>query len=125
MRAPFFSPYPFYYTLFRRRSDGDWDFFPYLRWGRGYRANAMQRTDLIEAMLRYDLWLCVSLSIVLALATLALSQLLGSDGTTHRGGFADAMSFVLFIAATGVAFLLRLRSIRRLVKNLPSAETAR
>jgi len=124
MRAPFFSLYSLYYALFRPRTDGDWDFFPCLRWGRGYRANALQRTDLIDSMLRYDLGLVVSLSIVLALATLALSQLLGSDGATHKGGLAVAMSFVLFIGAAGITFLLRLRNVRRLVKGLPPAETA-
>jgi hypothetical protein len=83
----------------------------------------MQRTDLIDSMLRHDIGLAVSLSIVLALTSLALSQLLGSDGTTHKGGVADAISFVLFIAVVGIAFLLRFRNIRRLVKNLPSTET--
>jgi hypothetical protein len=118
MRAPFFSPYPVYYALFRRRLDGDWDFFPYLRWGRGYRVNAMQRTELIDSMLRYDLGLAVSLSIVFAVVALALTNLI-----TSGGGLADAILFVLFMGLVGVAVRLRFRSVRRLVENLPPAET--
>jgi hypothetical protein len=124
MRASFFSPYPFYYSFFRRRSDGDWDVFPYLRWGRGYRVNAMQRADLIDSMLRYDLGIGVCFAIVLAGASLALTKMDGFNSGTGRTGIADVLMSVLFLGSIGLFAFLRFRNLRRLVKNLPPAETA-
>jgi membrane protein YdbS with pleckstrin-like domain len=83
----------------------------------------MQRTDLIESMRRYDFGLSVSVAIVLAVASLALAKLVESDGV-HRSGIADAISFVLFIGLVGIAIFLRFRNLRRLIKDLPPAETA-
>jgi len=51
--------------LFRERADGDWDFFPFGRFGRGYRVRSFDKDDLCDALFRFQFALVVILSLVL------------------------------------------------------------
>jgi hypothetical protein len=39
--------------LFRERADGDWDYFPFGRFGRGYRMRSFDIVDLCDALTRF------------------------------------------------------------------------
>ena len=110
--------------LFRERADGDWDYFPFGRFGRGYCVRAFDKDDLWAAMIRFQVVLIVVLSLVFAAVETSISHIVGSGADGFAGKMArTVLSLIAFagVAALGI-FLLRWY-VRGLVKNSPLAET--
>lgn len=117
MKPKLFSTHWYYHALFRQRPDGDWDFCPYGRWGRGYRVSTIQRGELVDSMFRHDLGIIVCVMLILVLGLLAVATT-GWDAS----GVTDAIELVLFPGLIGLIVLLRFRHLRRLTTGLPELE---
>ena len=110
--------------LFRERADGDWDYFPFGRFGRGYRVRAFDKDDLWNALFHLQIALIVSLSLVFAAAEIAISYIGGSAGDGTAGNEArTALSLIAFVGVVALGILLLHWYVGRLVKGFPLAET--
>src|SRR5437867_2511873 len=89
--------------LFRERADGDWDYFPFGRFGRGYRVRSFDKDDLRNALLRFQIVLIVALSLLFAAAEIAITHIGGSvgDGTAD-----EAISLIAFVGVAVLGILL-------------------
>ena len=110
------------HELFRPRPDGGWDYFPHGRFGRGYRVNETEKNGLVDSLLRSRVALSVGATVVFALAIVFIAQIGGSSddgGKTAR----TVLAMLAFFGVCAATVLLSHWHVRRLVKDLPLAET--
>ncbi len=110
--------------LFCKRADGDWDYFPFGRFGRGYRVRAFDKDDLCDALFRFQFALVVILGLVFVAKEIAIAYIGGSAGDGAAGNTArTALSLVAFVGVAVLGILLLRWYVRGVVKVLPLAET--
>ena len=110
--------------LFRTHADGDWEYFPFGRFGRGYRVRAFDKDDLWAAMIRFQVVLIVAMSLMFAGAQIAISYIGGSAEDGHGGTAArTVLSLMAFVGVAMLGILLFRWYVRGLVKDFPLAET--
>ena len=110
--------------LFRERADGDWDFFPFGRFGRGYRVRSLGKDDLCDALFRFQFALVVILILVIVAAEIAISYIGGSAGDIDTGRTVRvALSLFAFVGVAVLGILLVRWYVRGVVNDLPLAET--
>jgi hypothetical protein len=106
--------------LFRKRTDGDWDYFPVGRFGRGYRVRDFDKDEICDGLIQFEFILILALSVVFAAAEISISYI--GDGTAGEvARFALSLMALVAVAVLGV-WLLHWY-VRRLVKSSPLAET--
>ncbi len=105
--------------LFRERADGDWDYFPFGRFGRGYRVRAFDKDDLWDTLIRFQVVLIVALSLVFVAAEIAISYIGGAAGKVAR----TVLSLMAFVGVAALGIFLLRWYVHGLVKNSPLAET--
>jgi purine-cytosine permease-like protein len=100
------------YRRFRSRSaDADWDYFPFGRWGRGYRVNEIQRAKLR----RFGTW-------IVEPAQLLISVLIVVAIAGRFVDYKDVLQFALVIGAAVTPFAFFMIAEWLYVRRLPPAE---
>jgi hypothetical protein len=110
--------------LFRERVDGEWDFFPFGRFGRGYRVNAQQVSEIVRSTRRYWQRLNACLVTIFGVAIITLGGIGGRRVQGAPGPTAlHILPFAAFVGMGAIFVYLYNRRLRRLVNGLPLAET--
>lgn len=110
--------------LFRERADGDWDYFPLGRFGRGYRVRPFDIYHLSNALRRFQIILVGALSLGFFAVEVAVSHIGGASGDVAVGkSVAGALSLAAFIGVVISGIFLLRAYVRRLMKGVPFSET--
>src|SRR5882724_7540055 len=101
--------------LFRERPDGDWDYFPLGRFGRGYRVRPFDKEHVSNALRRFEIALVGALSIGCFAVEIAISYIGDAAGDATGGKrVVIALSLVTLVGAVVSGIVLLRGYVRRL-----------
>jgi hypothetical protein len=110
--------------LFREHADGDWDYFPLGRFGRGYRVRPFDKDHRSNALRRFQIILVGALSLGLFAVEIAISHIGGVSSDVAVGKSVEAaLSLAAFVGVVIAGIFLLRAYVRRLMKGFPFAET--